>query len=99
MPGDGPDLARMAGNPLLLTVMALVHARESELPEARALLYDKCVDVLLWLWERRKETADHPTDLLRIYQRYLETGSERDRRRLLRRSHLPPDRRRHRVWQ
>ena len=58
----------MAGNPLLLTVMALVHAREPELPEARALLYDKCVDVLLWLWERRKEDEDRPADLLTLLQ-------------------------------
>jgi formylglycine-generating enzyme required for sulfatase activity len=65
-----PDLARMAGNPLLLTVMALVHAREPELPEARALLYDKCVDVLLWLWERRKADEARPADLLTL----LETG-------------------------
>jgi formylglycine-generating enzyme required for sulfatase activity len=65
-----PDLARMAGNPLLLTVMALVHAREPELPEARALLYDKCVDVLLWLWERRKAEEARPADLLTL----LETG-------------------------
>jgi len=63
-----PDLARMAGNPLLLTVMALVHAREPELPEARALLYEKCVDVLLWLWERRKEEEGRPADLLTLLQ-------------------------------
>jgi formylglycine-generating enzyme required for sulfatase activity len=63
-----PDLARMAGNPLLLTVMALVHARDSELPEARALLYDRCVDVLLWLWERRKGAEGRPGDLLTLLQ-------------------------------
>jgi formylglycine-generating enzyme required for sulfatase activity len=63
-----PDLARMAGNPLLLTVMALVHAREPELPEARALLYDKCVDVLLWLWERRKSEEARPADLLTLLE-------------------------------
>ena len=61
-----PDLERMAGNPLLLTVMALVHAREPELPEARALLYEKCVEVLLWLWERRKTDDAEPSDLLTL---------------------------------
>jgi formylglycine-generating enzyme required for sulfatase activity len=69
-----PDLARMAGNPLLLTVMALVHAREPELPEARALLYDRCVDVLLWLWERRKAEEGRPADLLTLLQ---EAGVDR----------------------
>jgi len=61
-----PDLARMAGIPLLLTVMALVHAREPELPQARALLYEKCVDVLLWLWERHKEEEGCPAGLLTL---------------------------------
>jgi predicted NACHT family NTPase len=63
-----PDLERISGNPLLLTVMALVHAREPELPEARALLYEKCVDVLLWLWERRKEDEGCPADLSTLLQ-------------------------------
>jgi formylglycine-generating enzyme required for sulfatase activity len=49
-----PDLWRLAPNPLLLTVMALVHAHKSRLPEARALLYEDCVDLLLWRWEERK---------------------------------------------
>ena len=46
-----PDLWRMAGNPLLLTVMALVHTHKGELPDARALLYEEVVDILLWRWE------------------------------------------------
>jgi hypothetical protein len=38
-------------------------------------------------------------ELLRLYERYLETGSTRDRRRLIALGLMPPDRRRHRVWQ
>ena len=58
-----PDIARLAPNPLLLTVMALVHAYRGRLPEARALLYEECTDLLLWRWEglkaegREAETA------------------------------------------
>ena len=33
-----------------------------------------------------------PPDLLRLYQRYLETGGERDRLRLLARGQVPPRR-------
>jgi formylglycine-generating enzyme required for sulfatase activity len=50
-----PDLWRLAPNPMLLTVMALVHTHLGELPEARALLYSEAVDVLLWRWEQQKE--------------------------------------------
>ncbi len=49
-----PDLWLLAPNPLLLTVMALVHTYEGELPEARAKLYEKAVNILLWRWENEK---------------------------------------------
>ncbi|MEA3351527.1 MAG: SUMF1/EgtB/PvdO family nonheme iron enzyme [Chloroflexota bacterium] len=49
-----PDLARLAPNPLLLTVMALVHTEYGELPDNRAQLYQQAVDVLLWRWEQEK---------------------------------------------
>lgn len=49
-----PDLRRMASNPLLLTVMTLVHTHKGELPEARAKLYEEAVDILLWRWEQIK---------------------------------------------
>lgn len=41
------ELWRLAPNPLLLTVMALVHSQKRELPEKRALLYEAAVDILL----------------------------------------------------
>ena len=55
-----PDLRRLAPNPLLLTVMTLVHTHKGELPEARAKLYEEAVDILLWRWEQIKtgETED-----------------------------------------
>ena len=49
-----PDLWRLAPNPLLLTVMALVHTHKGQLPDARALLYEETVDILLWRWEQIK---------------------------------------------
>lgn len=52
-----PDIRRLATNPLLLTVMALVHAYKGRLPEVRALLYEECTDLLLWRWEEVKVQA------------------------------------------
>ena len=49
-----PDLWRLAANPLLLTVMALVHTHQGRLPDARALLYEETIDILLWRWEEIK---------------------------------------------
>ncbi|MDM8550093.1 NACHT domain-containing protein [Desulfobacterales bacterium HSG2] len=60
-----PDLWRLAGNPLLLTVMALVNTHKGRLPEARALLYEETVDILLWRWEQIKTTGEERLPRLR----------------------------------
>jgi hypothetical protein len=60
-----PDLWRLAPNPLLLTVMALVHTHKGRLPEARALLYEETVDLLLWRWEQVKISGEDDTPHLR----------------------------------
>ncbi len=49
-----PDIQRLAPNPLLLTAMALVHTHKGRLPDARAVLYEDTVDLLLWRWEELK---------------------------------------------
>ncbi len=53
-----PSLWKLAPNPLLLTVMAMVHTRRNELPEQRALLYQNAVDILLEHWEQQKEDVE-----------------------------------------
>lgn len=67
-----PDLWRLASNPLLLTVMALVHTHKGRLPDARALLYEDTVDILLWRWEQIKAGSDDQAPRLR--QLLLEAG-------------------------
>ena len=62
-----PDLWRFAPNPLLLTVMALVHTHKNRLPEARALLYEETIDFLLWQWEEMKYSGtDTAPDLRQL---------------------------------
>ena len=67
-----PDLWRLASNPLLLTVMALVHTHKGRLPDARALLYEDTVDVLLWRWEQVK--AGGQADAPQLRQLLLAAG-------------------------
>ena len=65
-PGDGerkmadlldarqrPDLAPLARNPLLLTLMATLHANRGRLPDDRADLYNESVDLLMLRWNRQ----------------------------------------------
>ncbi|HYR08280.1 MAG TPA: SUMF1/EgtB/PvdO family nonheme iron enzyme, partial [Longimicrobium sp.] len=49
-----PQLRDLAGSPLLLTLMARIHRAEQALPDDRAQLYDRAIDLLLAEWENRK---------------------------------------------
>jgi formylglycine-generating enzyme required for sulfatase activity/energy-coupling factor transporter ATP-binding protein EcfA2 len=49
-----PEMAALASNPLLLTLMALIHTRQQTLPGVRALIYEECIDIMLWRWGRTK---------------------------------------------
>jgi formylglycine-generating enzyme required for sulfatase activity len=53
--GELRDLARL---PLLLTVMALVHTNKGTLPDARALLYLECIELLLLRWRQPRGERD-----------------------------------------
>ncbi|MCP4426003.1 MAG: NACHT domain-containing protein, partial [Chloroflexi bacterium] len=48
-----PHLLELGQYPLLLTLMAQVHGRYGDLPENRADLYDRAVNLLLSHWENR----------------------------------------------
>lgn len=50
------DLAR---NPMLLTVMCVVHTYWSRLPRERARLYQDCIDLLLWTWTEPRLTPEN----------------------------------------
>jgi formylglycine-generating enzyme required for sulfatase activity len=67
-----PDLWQLAPNPLLLTVMALVHTHKGRLPDARAMLYEDTVDILLWRWEQIK--AGGQTETVQLRQLLLQAG-------------------------
>lgn len=49
-----PGVKRLAGNPLLLTLMAFIHQGLRRLPKDRGELYDKCLEMLLKTWEEAK---------------------------------------------
>ncbi len=55
-------LREIGANPLLLTMMALVHLHRLRLPQQRAALYEECLHLLLEQWEQRR--ADGPAGLV-----------------------------------
>ena len=70
-----PDLWRLADNPLLLTVMALVHTHKGRLPDARARLYKEAVEMLLLRWEEFK-TGGAADEEPRLRQLLRQAGRE-----------------------
>ena len=59
------DIHRLAPNPMLLTVMAVVNTHRGRLPDARALLYAEIIELLLWRWDENKAAAAKQTPRLR----------------------------------
>jgi formylglycine-generating enzyme required for sulfatase activity len=60
-PQTHADVKHMAGNPLLLSLMALIHYTGGELPQKRGELYEQCVRTLVDQWERVKDPQKrHP---------------------------------------
>ena len=92
------DVGRLAYGDLAATLGRGQGARSfSALYEELADRFLELVDVLAEVSDRT--CAGRPPDLLRIYERYLRTGSPRDLRRLLRRGCLPSGPTGVRFWQ
>jgi len=61
---DSPAVAQLAGNPLLLTIIAII-AKHQELPRERVLLYDHAVKVLCHHWDVTEHKINHHLDYIR----------------------------------
>ena len=63
-----PELRRLAGNPMVLTDMALLHTHRGRLPDDRAKLYKEVIELLLLRWDEARQGC-RLQDLLREAQR------------------------------
>jgi formylglycine-generating enzyme required for sulfatase activity len=66
-------IRELAINPLMLTVIAMVHRDRVKLPDRRAELYAEAVDVLLGKWEEAKGLAELPV----LEEGVFDTGDRR----------------------
>ncbi len=64
-----PPVRELARNPMLATLIALVHRYEATLPGERAALYDICVKTLVETWPEARRTTFREIDsgLQRVY--------------------------------
>ena len=54
------SIRELAENPLLLTIISLVHRIDAVLPDQRVVLYQKCTETLLNTWHTWKYHSEHP---------------------------------------
>lgn len=54
-PGDRRRLAEIAPFPIILTMMAMVNTHFGDLPDTRAQVYERCIELLLIRWELERE--------------------------------------------
>ncbi|MGE5343213.1 MAG: NACHT domain-containing protein [Candidatus Omnitrophota bacterium] len=53
-----PRIRELARNPLLLTIIGIIHRYEAQLPEDRLVLYEKATEALLYTWDNVKDIID-----------------------------------------
>ncbi|MGB3188977.1 MAG: HEAT repeat domain-containing protein, partial [Limnoraphis sp.] len=56
---DNDRIKLLARNPLLLTIIALIHRYQAVLPKERYKLYQRAVETLLTSWDANKELSNH----------------------------------------
>ena len=54
---ENPKIEALTVNPLLLTIVSLVHRYRATLPKRRVELYEECCDVILGYWDTAKGIA------------------------------------------
>jgi formylglycine-generating enzyme required for sulfatase activity len=59
---ESPSVRRLATNPLLLTILALIYENVGRLPNRRIKLYEMCAQTLIESW--RQAQTDMPSELL-----------------------------------
>ena len=96
------SIAQLAGNPLLLTMMAILN-RNQKLPDDRVDLYQQCSRLLLHQWDVERTLGEFPglsaeiglrekTDILRIVAYAMQTGQGRPALRETNAAQDQPDR-------
>jgi predicted NACHT family NTPase len=76
------QLKALARNPLMIAIIAIIYEEDRELPQRRADLYERCVEVLLSKWDKQKQlknefSADKKEFILRKFAFYCHSNNKR----------------------
>ncbi|MBN1900890.1 HEAT repeat domain-containing protein, partial [Candidatus Sumerlaeota bacterium] len=57
------QIKSIAQNPLMISIIAIIYEEDKELPQKRVELYERCVEVLLSKWDKKKKLKNrYPSD-------------------------------------
>jgi len=70
---DHPRIRMLAGNPMMLTILLLLHEAGAALPQRRWELYEKIAQAFLFSWQekKRKDVSGTPDSALKLEDREL----------------------------
>jgi predicted NACHT family NTPase len=78
------QLKALARNPLMIAIIAIIHEEDRELPQRRADLYSRCVDVLLSKWDVQKRLKnEYPVDKKEFILRKLALHCHNNNKRVM----------------
>ncbi len=66
---ESRSIRELAENPLLLTIICLVHRIDAVLPDERVVLYQKCTETLLNTWQAWKFQGEQPRSRNKVERR------------------------------
>jgi len=78
------QLKALARNPLMIAIIAIIHEEDRELPQRRADLYERCVEVLLSKWDVQKRLKnEYPVDKKEFILRKLALHCHNNNKRVM----------------
>jgi len=78
------QIKAIARNPLMIAIIAIIYEEDRELPQKRAALYNRCIDVLLSRWDvQRRLKNNYPSDKKEFILRKLAFYGHTNNKRIL----------------
>jgi hypothetical protein len=79
---ENEQIKKLARNPLMIAIIAIIYEEDKELPQKRAKLYERCFDVLLSKWDvqkrlKNKYSAEQKEFILRKLAFYAHNANKR----------------------
>ncbi len=81
---ENEQIKALARNPLMIAIIAIIYEEDQKLPQKRAALYERCVEVLLSKWDVQKRLKNvYPSDKKKFILRKLAFYGHKNNKRVM----------------